>query len=64
MANKPADCGSCGGDGDCVKCMGYGWKSNPDVECHRCGGDGVCVGCKGTGWSGAYEEDENSDDED
>ena len=53
---KVLDCFTCGGDGDCPKCNGYGTQSNyagagdyVDSVCSRCYGGRKCPTCGGSG---------------
>lgn len=53
---KVLDCLTCGGDGDCPKCNGYGTQSNyagagdyVDSVCSRCHGSRDCPTCGGSG---------------
>lgn len=53
---KVLDCLTCGGDGDCPKCNGYGTQSNyagagdyVDSVCSRCRGSRDCPTCGGSG---------------
>lgn len=54
--SKVLDCLTCGGDGDCPKCNGYGTQSNyagagdyVDSVCSRCHGSRTCPTCGGSG---------------
>ena len=53
---KVLDCLTCGGDGECPKCNGYGTQSNyagagdyVDSVCSRCRGSRKCPTCGGSG---------------
>lgn len=55
-SKKVLDCLTCGGDGDCPKCNGYGTQSNyagagdyVDSVCSRCHGSRKCPTCGGSG---------------
>ena len=45
------DCLTCGGDGDCNRCGGYGYTYNDDIKssCRSCHGSGDCSACGGSG---------------
>ncbi len=42
-------CNTCGGDGNCINCAGFGTEGL--ATCGACNGSGKCSDCRGSGKS-------------